>query len=818
MNPRKKASRLARVLLRAVGWAAAVAGVLLVSAVVFLFLFGLPSEWTDHVRGALRDAGIPVEFNEIRLSKSGRGWILDEVKIYGGSPDQLSPILSADELAVHLLPADWRNLRHGGWRVYATVHDVHLDPPGVSSQQIGTDHPLRQIDRIHVVCQITPEKITIDPLQVGWGVVQMNLVGSVVRREPSDDLPDFDTSRFGEWTEWVLDRLSLEGETSVHLRFHLDPSDIKRTDVLLDVSAHRVVWEERSFGPITGRFRGNTTEYTLEHLNILHPSGGEISIHGRMSATSGEAQLHARSTFPVDAMLDWLPDPIPDLMQEHDIRLSGNPSVEMELGPAPLGQLHERIDAMAREVDLEIGSFRFTPVSLDATLRGAKLDVHQIHAEVEKHPLAGAFRVDLETLFWECDVDAQCNPQFAGLFDEDLDEFISRFSFPGGFPATKLALSQRGRGEPLRMDGTIDGEQFTWCGVPIYRASTKLKYDKRVLTLDPLQVERDDQGKAYLKGSLEIAFPEKRARFDAEGVFSPAELAQIIHPEYPSILDHLAFNGPVELKGRGSVDYGERTAQDFMIEAAGSRVGWDAIETGPFQLELQGVGKYLVLTNATASIWNGTVKTNGRFHWTGNEEYSPYQIHISLNDADIARVAALTAGEEVQRVRGKLDGHLDLSADAAQEFWASVNGKGQVKITNGHLADLPLLGGFTRLIQTTIPGFRFFSLTSLSADVELRDAAVHSSSVELGGTLISATGRGSWSPTEGLDFLVRAEPFRQTRDDRSWHQVHLWAADVLKTGTSPLFRMLELRLEGTLQNPVWRMAALPDEVRDIFRR
>jgi hypothetical protein len=100
----------------------------------------------------------------------------------------------------------------------------------------------------------------------------------------------------------------------------------------------------------------------------------------------------------------------------------------------------------------------------------------------------------------------------------------------------------------------------------------------------------------------------------------------------------------------------------------------------------------------------------------------------------------------------------------------------------------------------------------------LHDGAVWSDNAQLGGTLFSARGRGHWSPQNGLDFLVRAEPLRQTHEDKAWYQIHRWVADVLKEGLSPLFRLFEFRLEGSLDNPQWRFVNLPKEVSELLQR
>ena len=142
-----------------------------------------------------------------------------------------------------------------------------------------------------------------------------------------------------------------------------------------------------------------------------------------------------------------------------------------------------------------------------------------------------------------------------------------------------------------------------------------------------------------------------------------------------------------------------------------------------------------------------------------------------------------------------------------------------MKIENGYLADLPLLGGFSRLTQSVFSGFSLFSLTAFSADYQLHDGAIWSDNTQLGGTLFSARGRGSYSPEKGLDFNVVAEPLRQTSGgEKEGNQLQRLALSALREGTSPFFRLLEFKLEGPLEKPEWRFVNMPREMPDLTGR
>jgi hypothetical protein len=186
---------------------------------------------------------------------------------------------------------------------------------------------------------------------------------------------------------------------------------------------------------------------------------------------------------------------------------------------------------------------------------------------------------------------------------------------------------------------------------------------------------------------------------------------------------------------------------------------------------------------------------------------------------DLAQMLTQLSSGSYGRTRGQLSGAFELSADAKAEFWKSVQGGGRINIKDGHLADVPFLGGFSRLVQSAFSSFTLFSLTSFSADYTLHDSAIWSDNAQLGGALLSARGRGSYSPENGLDFVVAAEPFRPTdNEDKEWYQLNRWATDALKGGAAPFMRLFEFQLSGPLDKPEWRFVNLPKEVSDAIHR
>ena len=129
-----------------------------------------------------------------------------------------------------------------------------------------------------------------------------------------------------------------------------------------------------------------------------------------------------------------------------------------------------------------------------------------------------------------------------------------------------------------------------------------------------------------------------------------------------------------------------------------------------------------------------------------------------------------------------------------QDFFTCANGTSTVSIVEGQLADLPLFRGFSRLIRKVIPGFNIFSITSLNGDFQLKDGEIYSQNSYFMGDVICATGNGSYSKSKGFDAVVQAQIMNQNP-----------VSKVIQVITSPIFKLFEIKLMGTLSDPIWKL-------------
>jgi len=455
------------------------------------------------------------------------------------------------------------------------------------------------------------------------------------------------------------------------------------------------------------------------------------------------------------------------------------------------------------------------PLSCKLALNRNQLSVTEIDARVhDGGTLTGTFDMDIPTKKWKAALyssGAHTDP-IGTLVGPGLQKWIDRVAFPNQPPDIHVNLSYGGTKGSLKMDGTFSAENLTCTGGPLDTLHVGMAYSNRLLTLTPIHAAHKDQ---QFDGAVQVDFAQKLATFDiSTNQFSLITVARVLAPSRRSPLERFTFRGPITSEARGQIDYKTWTNHIVHGTLRAEKVSAGKIQTDVFSSRIDCLGTQLNFTNTSIQLYNGTLEGSAEFDLLLRDGAAPYHIQARASQIDLKPLLQKTTSGDPNHAEGLLSGTLTLTGDATSDFWASAAGLGTVKIEKGRLAQIPLFGGFSRLI----PGTKIFSITTFFADYELRGSKLRSENIQLGGTLLSAQARGSYSPKAGLNFRLRAAPLRNTREDKKWYQLHLWSAEALKKTTAPLFDLLEFNLKGTLENPQWRMKALPKEIYEIIHR
>jgi hypothetical protein len=108
-------------------------------------------------------------------------------------------------------------------------------------------------------------------------------------------------------------------------------------------------------------------------------------------------------------------------------------------------------------------------------------------------------------------------------------------------------------------------------------------------------------------------------------------------------------------------------------------------------------------------------------------------------------------------------------------------------------------------MRKVFPGFTLFSITSLKGTFAIKDGLVSSEDAYFNGEVLSAKGRGTYGPDAGFDAYIQVQVLSESVISK-----------VVRVLTDPLLKLLEIKLEGSISSPTWRLEKFPEEISGFF--
>lgn len=785
----------------------------------YLLTLGIPGPLTRRITAGLQKNGILLGVESISLSPH-RGWVLHNACLYSRSPDDIKPLLQTEKLYLRAWPEHWTGLFDSDWNIstFSKQLNVSFGPPWEAA--LNDDHPFRTLNQLRGQLHINRKEMTLSSAELIWGGFTIRASGQAAipdKEKPAQPSApsNLDLQTCAAQIAKSLANLEFETPPEINIQFHVPASGLDQTTLDTTFFASGLQRQGQVYDQISGALNLHNRQLTLNAFQITQSGGERLNLFGFFNLNSRLARLNIDNSLPADALLSLLPESAADKLNRAGLALFGSVDFDAVLGPAPADQLLENVQATIHELQVTRNDLTLDPLQLTLRLNEDRLELSKIQAQANGNPLSGKFEIDLSSLAWRTSLKGRVLPDPVGtLIGGGLQKFIKRFSFPDSPPDIQVNVSHNGTKGSLQVTGNLSGTGFLCAEIPLDSMETSIVYSNNVLVLDGLRAAQKEK---LFAGDVRVNFKEKLAHFDATSSFDPPSIAQVLAPQHPTILTNFTFTGPIQSKGRGQVDYSGGTNHSFTGTFTAEDVSVGKLVTDLFSSKIEGRGDQLIFTNTSMKLFGGYVEGSSIFDLQFTDRAAPYSMNINATQMSLKQLLSTFNTKDSGQTSGLLSGTFEFKADAKSGFWKSATGSGISEIEKGQLHDFPLLGGFSRLIRTTLPGFSLFSLTTLYSEFELNNGVLKSDNLQLGGTFFSALARGKYSPEQGLDFIVQAEPLRQTRENKKWYQIHLWGADALKQGTAPFFRLLEFKLKGSLSSPQWQLENLPKEIPDLLK-
>ena len=394
--------------------------------------------------------------------------------------------------------------------------------------------------------------------------------------------------------------------------------------------------------------------------------------------------------------------------------------------------------------------------------------------------------------------------EFRGTVRSAFDPLSLRAAFPRKPAQQVFDFFQLS--EPLHVDGDFHGSWRDFArfnaganvaltnamfrGQTVKACFARVTYTNQFLSiLEPVVIREGEQGIAAGIG-IDLTRP-RLFLTNAVGRLSAQAVAKCIGADVEKALTPFAFEVPPDARAEGSVPLGASDkSEDMRFEIDGGPFHWRRFHLEKAKATLLWRGDTLTITNFQGR-WHGAgVKGAARFQFTPKGQGDLFSFHVRVDGGDLRPVLRDLEPGKNTKVEGRVSGDLFVT-HADTEDWKSWQGYGHANLTNGLLWDFPVMGVFSPVLNTMMPGLGNSRARRATTTFVVSNSVIYSRDLEIRATAMRMNYTGSVDFDQNVDGLMEAELLRDLPAVGFLVSKMLW----------PVTKVFEYRITGTLANP-----------------
>ncbi len=384
---------------------------------------------------------------------------------------------------------------------------------------------------------------------------------------------------------------------------------------------------------------------------------------------------------------------------------------------------------------------------------------------------------------------------FIGVFGEGADRFLNSCSFPQKGPVLNLDAS----GPSLKLDaltvkGTVAIGPFAYKNVAFKEAATSLTMTNLRLNLPDIRVKRDE-GQAG--GGIIYDFKNRTAQLvKFSGNVNVQEISPVLGGKFQQYVQPYIFSQPATVKVDGLVDL-EDTKEKLDTNLT---VDIDAPGTMKWRLfkvyftfvkpkaQLKFTNRQMNLNISQCELFSGPF--TGSLAMDLSKPRADYKASLNMTNADFAQLLKTVFNSDGSS--GSLTGKATFSGTL--DDLASINGSGEMSITDGNLYPIPFLGALSKVLNTVIPGFGIAKTNRAHSNFTLTKGYIDTKNLEIFSTNFTLIGEGRYQYIDdNLDLYIRAN-------------IRGIVGALLAPIVFPISKLFEYHGTGPLKNAKWESA------------
>lgn len=532
-------------------------------------------------------------------------------------------------------------------------------------------------------------------------------------------------------------------------------------------------------------------------------AGRACRLDGAFVMTNRMIELHAVNELPPAWWRELLPSAWLADLSHTPLQFRGALQSEIWMPPATLADFGLRWRGVMSWEDAEYRRISFRGGRMEIIRNGPAFAVSNFTATASRGeksgPLACSVNVDLPSGASSGHIEARLDPHvFDPWFPPGTRGFLTRLQFPAAPPAVIGQFSAGGESNRLLViSGTVRGEGLLYRGVGLTALDTALVYSNEFITLDPFTLARTNGTAA---GRLALDLKNEVYAFDLRSTTDPSSIGQLVSSNLHRAINAGHYGGPAVLRAAGTYDERRPANTDIRVDVVADRIGlkWFTADHATFTLGNRGL--HYEATNIEAKAFGGQVV--GRFfHYPGQEGGGHrFELDLDTRDSDLRQVILAMHPDSKDPATGTMNLKLQLAGLVDDARLDSYKGEGRVDIREGQLHKMKLFGALSTLLARLSPDLGHAAQTGLHMSFDIRDGKLTTANALLEGTWISVKAKGTYALDGGaLDFLAEVQLLKKGTV----------VGEAVRLLTSPVTKLFQIRLTGTLDDPQWETANLP---------
>ncbi len=753
-------------------------------ALVFLQIQGLPRHWTEPLLASLSGDQYRVSIDRLTFGVlsgfTARGARLenrDGVVVMRCDRVTLSPNLAAL------------------WQGKFVVDELEI---GNADLQIPLA-PGRVLDlrSVQARVRVIPGQLRISRCRFFWQGIETRITGTLLN--PSGmKLPE---SRGGDAPAWLdtfgrvedeLTKVEWQGIPLVELEVAGSLDRIEGIEVSpLRVSTGGVEWRGAGWEELQMEAAWKAGEFTLSELSIRDEAGRAV-LHGSFQTVKKSGRVRGACSLDLWPWVRAL---------EYDKAL--------EEVRAPSKSLIEGSLEFSQQADGKWDCFLLGGLKIeDAAFRGVGVDLVQAefswkpgkfltrNARVKAAPVEATIDFLLE--------DGQAKVRAEGLADPTrclpwLDEGMKRvfqemeFSAPG---AGRIEMEW-----PVRESAKLHGKGSVELGAAAMRgawidsAVSEVEIADRAVIYRNLEVRR---GNGLGTGTFVYDFGRQEVRLEnIVSTLDPFQILLWVDPRIAETVKVYRFRHAPTVHADGVVHMKapEKTRLDLRLNTGGldyDLLG-ETLNFGSTQGTISVRGRRLQAKIPTAGLFGGNIALEAD---VSLDEANPtYSLKARAERLEFAPLTSLYFGYTDST--GWMSG--EISYRARFDDQTRLEGDGSIRVDRGNVFAIPLLGPFSVILSSILPGVGYQNARTATADFTVANQTISTNNLEIVGQGFGLYGEGDiYFVADRLDMTVRIN-----------------AQGVPGLLLFPVSKLFEYVSYGSVSDPVWRPKNLPREMLGI---